>query len=306
MANPATRVINDIVYAPVSSWEKHTLDIYHPSIPNQDRSLIVFIHGGAWRTGDKNEFVDLAKNLAESTGDTVAVPTYTLSIADIKDDPTSVPARAQHPKHVQDVALALGHLYTLASDTEIGGYNPNKMYLVGHSAGGQITGLLGLRPDLYLDPVEIQLGLTRGSLHNAVKGIIGVEGIYNVDRLLKVWPSYREFVIQGFGQDPEALIHGSPHLQEIPRRLVNGVEFALPRYAIIHSNQDELVDPAQATDFHDYLQSVHPKQDIALEFGDWGSHDDMLQTAQFTRTITAYIHAWSQGEQLRKAEPTNH
>ncbi|KAF9405427.1 Kynurenine formamidase, partial [Podila epigama] len=286
-ADQSARVINDIAYAPISSWEKHTLDIYHPNAARIGRPLIVFVHGGAWRTGDKSGFVDLAKNLAESTGASVAVPSYTLSIASIKDDPTSVPAKAQHPKHVQDVALALGYLYTHASDAAVGGYNPEHLYLVGHSAGGQITGLLGLCPDTYLEPVEAQLNLPKDTLHRAIRGIIGVEGIYNVDRLLKVWPSYRDFVIQGFRSDPAALIQGSPDQQKVAPGLV------LPYYAVIHSNQDELVDAAQASDYFHYLQSVvGPRERVELEFGDWGSHDDMLQTAQFTRTITKYILRW--------------
>ncbi|KAG0060977.1 Kynurenine formamidase [Linnemannia elongata] len=286
---------NDIAYAPLSSWEKHTLNIYHSASPKGNAvrpSLIVFVHGGAWRTGDKSSFVDLAQNLANSTGDIVAVVNYTLSIADIKDDPTSVPARARHPKHVQDVATALGYLYTHAA--EHGNYNPDRLILVGHSAGGQITGLLALRPDLYLEPVETDLGLPRGTLHNAIRGVVGVEGIYNVDRLLKVWPDYRDFVVQGFGEDPEALIHGSPDKQSVPNAIESG--FVLPRYAVIHSHQDTLVDPAQANDYFSHLQSVAGeagKDKVVIEFGDWGTHDDMLQTPQFTETITKYVQHWS-------------
>ncbi|KAF9923650.1 Kynurenine formamidase [Linnemannia zychae] len=283
-------VSNDIIYAPLSAWEKHTLDIYFPATARKDvaPSLIVFVHGGAWRTGDKSGFIDLAKNLANATGDIVAVTNYTLSIADIKDDPTSVPARARHPKHVQDVALALGYLYTHAA--EHGGYNPDRMFLVGHSAGGQITGLLALRPDLYLEPVETNLGLSRGTLHKAIQGIVGVEGIYNVARLLEVWPEYRDFVVQGFGEDPQVLIQGSPDKQAVPAAATG---FVLPRYAVIHSNQDSLVDPAQANDYFAHLQSVAGKNNVVIEFGDWGSHDDMLQTPQFTQTITKYVQQWS-------------
>ncbi|KAF9094155.1 Kynurenine formamidase [Mortierella sp. GBA35] len=298
--NAITKVVNDIIYAPVSSWEKHTLDLYYPSPSSSSKngvppSLIIFVHGGAWRTGDKSGFIDLAKNLANSTGNIVAVVNYTLSIADIKDDPTSVQARARHPKHVQDVARALGYLYTHAASTTEHGqqqYNPDRLFLVGHSAGGQITGLLALRPDLYLEPVETELGLARGTLHRAIRGVVGVEGIYNVDRLLKVWPDYLDFVVQGFGEDPAALIHGSPDGQA-----ATGTSgFVLPRYAVVHSNQDALVDPAQANDYFAHLQSVaggEAKEKVVVEFGDWGGHDDMLQTPQFTKTITKYIQQWS-------------
>ncbi|KAG0052030.1 Kynurenine formamidase [Gryganskiella cystojenkinii] len=295
-------VDKDIVYAPISEWEKHTLDLYYPLRHYEDemaeaaghwaRSLIVFVHGGAWRTGDKSLFVQLAKDLAESTGDVVAVVNYTLSIAAIKDDPTSVPAKAQHPKHVNDVATALGFLYQRGLDT--GAYNPESMYLVGHSAGGQITGLLALRPDSYLEPAEFAAGLSQGTLHRSIKGVIGVEGIYNVDKLLKVWPSYRDFVIQGFGQAPESLVRGSPDGQAVQG--ADAEDFVLPYYAVIQSNQDELVDAAQANEYVSHLKTVAgpaAKEDrVVVEFGDWGSHDDMLQTAQFTQTVTKYLAHW--------------
>ncbi|KAF8934430.1 Kynurenine formamidase [Dissophora ornata] len=284
-------VVSDIVYAPISDWEKHTLDLYYPPTQKSPHgSLIVFVHGGAWRTGDKSGFVNMAKNLAKSTRDVVAVVNYTLSIAAIKDDPTSVPSKAQHPKHVQDVAKALGYLYKHASEHK--GYNPDSIFLVGHSAGGHITGLLALRPDLYLEPVEVELGLKKGTLHTAVRGVVGVEGIYNVDRLLKTWPSYRDFVVQGFGEDPEALVRGSPDGQQVP----GDATFVLPQYAVIQSNDDELVDPDQASDYYLYLQSVAgaSMHRVALEFGDWGKHDDMLQTAQFIETISKYVHDWQQ------------
>ncbi|KAF9439202.1 Kynurenine formamidase [Entomortierella beljakovae] len=282
--------INDIVYAPVSHWEKHTLDLYHPSTPHGSNGpLIVFIHGGAWRTGDKSEFVEMARNLAASTRNSVAVVNYTLSIASVKGNPSSVPLEAQHPKHVQDVATAIGYLYKHAQD--YGGYNREQIILVGHSAGGHITGLLALRPDLYLEPVEAQLGLLKGTLHSAVSGVIGVEGIYNVDALLKRWPSYRDFIVQAFGENPEALVCGSPDGQRIP----DSEPFTIPRYAVIQSNQDELVEREQATEYFSYLQSVASAADtdkLVLEFGDWGKHDDMLQTSQFIETITKHVQTF--------------
>lgn len=299
MSSSTKTVDSNIVYAPISNWEKHTLDIYYPTRHYEDevsghwaRSLIVFVHGGAWRTGDKSGFVQLAKDLAESTGDVVAVVNYTLSIAAIKDDPTSVPAKAQHPKHVNDVATALAFLYTRGLDR--GDYNPESMFLVGHSAGGQITGLLALRPDTYLEPAEFAAKLPRGTLHGSIKGVIGVEGIYDVDKLLKTWPSYRDFVIQGFGQNPDALIKGSPQGQQVPSGKYDA-PFLLPYYAVIHSNQDDLVDPPQANDYVAHLQAVagtDKKDRVAVEFGDWGSHDDMLQTPQFTRTVATFLDGW--------------
>ncbi|KAG0228393.1 Kynurenine formamidase [Actinomortierella wolfii] len=285
-------VHRDLVYAPVSAWQKHTFDLYVPPNASQ-KPLIVFVHGGAWRTGDKSMFVDMATRIAATTGNTVAVVNYTLSLTDVKDDPHSVPLKAQHPVHPQDVATAIAHLYVGAA--KYNAYDRDQIYLSGHSVGAQITGLLVLRPSEYLEPAAIAAGLQNPkALHRAVKGVIGVDGIYHVDKLWEKYPSYRDFMIQAFGDSKERRLHGSPEGQTVSDQ---GDDFELPLYAVIHSLQDELLDDVQSKDYFAYLQSIVGKSAnsnrVQLEFGNWGKHDELLQTEEFPQTVAKYIRAWT-------------
>lgn len=73
-------VIKDINYGPepiVSRDPQRELDIYYSSSDSEDQPVILFVHGGAWRTGDKSEHSQLAENLARQ-GFTVAVNNYRL------------------------------------------------------------------------------------------------------------------------------------------------------------------------------------------------------------------------------------
>ncbi|KAF9167520.1 Kynurenine formamidase [Actinomortierella ambigua] len=283
-------VHRDLVYAPVSNWEKHTLDLYVPPDASQ-APLIVFVHGGAWRTGDKSMFTDMATRIAATSGYTVAVVNYTLSLSDIPGDPRSVPLRAQHPKHPQDVATAIAHLYAEADKYRA--YDRHRIYLSGHSVGGQLTGLLVLRPTDYLIPAGAAAGLPDPmALYRAIRGVIGVDGIYEVDKLWEKYPDYRDFMIQAFGESKERRLHGSPEGQSVKDQ---GTDFKLPLYAVVHSLDDELLDDVQSKDYFAYLQSIvgiSDKRRVQLEFGHWGKHDEMLQTEQFPVTVTKYLQAW--------------
>lgn len=51
------------------------VDLYVPENASADTPLIVFVHGGAWRSEDKAEHKPLA-NMLCSQGFTVAMPNY--------------------------------------------------------------------------------------------------------------------------------------------------------------------------------------------------------------------------------------
>lgn len=76
---------------------------------------------GAWRTGDKSEFRDMAEYIS-ARGLAVANVTYRLS---------TDAATARHPDHISDVYAALAHLVNNADELGI----VPRITLVGHSVG---------------------------------------------------------------------------------------------------------------------------------------------------------------------------
>jgi acetyl esterase/lipase len=116
-------VEKDLVYG---SQEHQKLDLYFPpESGNRNRQLVIFVYGGDWTSGSRENYFFVADALT-SAGYTVAIPDY------IKY-PEGV-----FPAFVQDIALAVDWLAT-----NIGRFaDVDTLILIGHSAGAHIAALL--------------------------------------------------------------------------------------------------------------------------------------------------------------------
>ena len=117
------------------------LDVYSPEDARRgSRPVVVYAHGGGWKIGDKANQITDKVNLLTGLGYVFVSVNYRLS----PDDVTTLdPARIKHPAHAHDVGEALGWL-----DRNVGrlGGDPERMFLMGHSAGGHLVSLLGADP----------------------------------------------------------------------------------------------------------------------------------------------------------------
>jgi len=114
-------------YVSGSEDPEQQLDLYLPDHQTAS-SLVVFIHGGAWRSGSRKDHIDLAEYLC-SKGKAVAVIDYRLSV---KDEKTGLPKHI-HPTHAQDVNAALAFLH---SRQDVLARN---WIVIGHSIGAWLT-----------------------------------------------------------------------------------------------------------------------------------------------------------------------
>jgi len=151
-AEPA-RVITDVDYnieeVGPPTFESNSLDLYLPARPDGTESdlrpVVVWVHGGAWMTGDKsNRMTDKAR-LFNDLGYIVVSINYRLS-PDISDGDLTgafAPTRVRSPDHVADVAEAIGWI-----TRNIQGYggDPDRLVLIGHSAGAHLVSLAGASP----------------------------------------------------------------------------------------------------------------------------------------------------------------
>lgn len=240
---PEVRV--DLPYSPGALQKSdplHALDLYLPSraayaavspAHSSPPPLFVYIHGGAWITGDKRQYHALGRALAGS-GVAVAVINYRLS----NDGAT------HHPAHALDAAQAISWLWRHAGQM---GFDASRIYVGGHSAGAHIGALLASQPSLFA---------AVGAQPAMVRGYVGIEGIYDVPSLSRRFPSYRaEFLQAAFGHDEVAWKAASPtHLPMAPGT----------RWLLIHSSQDELVDAEQSRHFHASLTRNHAAARLML------------------------------------------
>ncbi len=144
-------VTRDVAYA---DGPRRRLDIYRPPGGGGRAPLIVFLYGGSWRTGSKEEYPFVALPLA-ARGAVVVVPDYRLY--------PEVAFPAFLDDNARAVAWAVAHAPELGAD-------PSRVFLVGHSAGAYNAAMLGLDPRLLA---------AAGYDRRRLVGVVGLAGPYD-------------------------------------------------------------------------------------------------------------------------------
>lgn len=159
-AVPAVRAITDVAYYTGDDADqvRHTLDLYVPTgtAPAGGWPVLMFVHGGSWKSGNKNLYGYLGRSLARRGLLFVAI-NYRLSPA------------VKHPAHIEDVARAAAWLKANAARH---GGDPGNLFVCGHSAGGHLCTLLAF------DATHLaRHGMTPADL----RGVIPISGVFEID-----------------------------------------------------------------------------------------------------------------------------
>jgi acetyl esterase/lipase len=120
--------------------------------------VLLFVHGGAWVFGDKNQF-GLYHNFGTywaRRGIGVVVANYRLSPG------------VKHPAHVQDVAKAF--VWTKKNSSNYGG-DARELFISGQSAGGHLVSLLAT-DESYLQAL--------GAKTSDIRGVLSLSGVYTL------------------------------------------------------------------------------------------------------------------------------
>jgi acetyl esterase/lipase len=136
---------------------KHQLDLYVPK-GAKNYPVMVFVHGGSWKSGNKELYAPLGETCAKQ-GIGTAVINYRL---------TDSKGTIHHPDHIHDVAKAVA--WVKANCGKYGG-NKDQLFLSGHSAGGHLVALLAL-DESYLK--------AEGCSTRDICGVTAVSGVYTV------------------------------------------------------------------------------------------------------------------------------
>ena len=117
----------DIAFGPAA---RHRLDIYAPPRDGTRRPVILFIYGGSWSSGSKETY--------GFVGSALAARGFVTVIADYRLVP-----EVRFPGFVEDGALALR--FIRQSIATYGG-DPQRIFVLGHSAGAYNAVMLALDP----------------------------------------------------------------------------------------------------------------------------------------------------------------
>lgn len=148
--------------------------------------VMIFVHGGAWTMGDKS-YVDLKPDYFNRSGFVFISVNYRLSPAFV------------FPVQPEDVASAVAWVH---AHIENYGGDPEKIFLMGHSAGAQLVALIGTDAR-YLQSAGLDLG--------NIKGIISLDTqAYDLTKVIHDSPQEEAFYTSVFGIDPSGWEAASP------------------------------------------------------------------------------------------------
>lgn len=161
-SQPANMQIEkDITYAHTGS-RALTLDLYRPAQADH-RPMIVWVHGGAWRAGNKSSMP--LKALVED-GFQIASVDYRLT------------PEARFPANVHDIKAAIRFLRANGRELQI---NANTILIAGASAGGHLAALVGVSNGN--EALEGTLG-EHTQTSSDVQGIVSFYGASNLTSIL--------------------------------------------------------------------------------------------------------------------------
>ena len=144
---------------------RHTLDVCRPKSAAA-APVVVFFYGGGWRSGGKRTYRYVAKALARR-GYVTVLPDYRIY------------PQARYPDFLDDGAQAVRWV---KDNAERFGGDPQKVFLMGHSAGAHIAAMLAIDAT-WLRKVELVPG-------RDISGLIGISGPYDFlpfkDETLKI------------------------------------------------------------------------------------------------------------------------
>lgn len=152
-------------YAPDS--RDAVLDVFFPSALQNSTALptIVWVHGGAWISGTKDQIANYAKILAAKNFTVVSVG-YSLA------------PRAKYPSPVRQVNAALGYLQVNAARLHI---DPTRFFLAGDSGGAHIVAQVANA--ITVPSYASALGITPALERPRLRGTILFCGAYDTHHL---------------------------------------------------------------------------------------------------------------------------
>ena len=181
-----THVLRDLAYGPDP---RQRFDAYLPARPLHGAPVILFVHGGGWANGNKDN-----PGMIEGKAGRWLPEGWVLVSTNYRMRPDTAPL-----DQARDVARALAEVQRLAPQW---GADPSRVVLMGHSAGAHLAALVGASPGLWR-----QAGARRPlGVVSLDSGALDVPGLMRRPRLP---PLYQ----RAFGDDPADWTAASPQHQ---------------------------------------------------------------------------------------------
>ena len=225
----------DIEYAKVDGISLK-LDLYLPAKQNEKNApLIVWIHGGAWRSGSKKSMP--LKEMVKAG--------YAIASVDYRLSPV-----AKFPAQVHDIKAAIRFLRAKQGDH---GYNAAKIGIAGASAGGHLVALVGTTNG------HAELEGSVGDYPDQSSDVQAIVSYYGASNLTTILKQSTPHGLSVRVPALELLLAGIPEKQPKLAKLASPVfhvDKDDPPLFLIHGDQDPQMPINQSHELHGKYKSL--------------------------------------------------
>ena len=215
---PGVEVTRDVEYGNPGGKRPLLLDLYRPKGNSEPAPALIFIHGGGWKGGKKEDYRVYAHAFAK-LGYVVASISYRFSQESV------------FPAAVQDAKCAVRWVRANASKH---GVDPERLAVVGGSAGGHLAMMIGYSPDV----AELEGNGGHAGVSSRVAAVVDLYGPTDLTTTRGRESSLvRRFIGKSFDAAPRSYRLASP---------VTHVDRGDPPTLILHGTIDDVVPVRQA------------------------------------------------------------
>jgi acetyl esterase/lipase len=195
------------------------LDIYRPKGLTKPAPLLVFIHGGGWRGGDRADYLVYLTHFAK-----LGYITATVSYRFLKEAP--------YPACVDDILDARDFLY---QNGEKYNYDPDRICLIGGSAGSHLAMLAAYG---WKKQGAVADTLPASVSKHKIKAVVEIYGPTDfTTEYARNHPTITGFMAHTYQEAPQLYVEASP---------ITYVTRETPPTLILHGTRDMLVPISQA------------------------------------------------------------
>ncbi len=252
-------LIKNESYVPDGHY-KQVLDIYLPTSGDGPFPTLFMVHEGG---GRKEQLAFWGRTFAEKGYAAVSI-----NHRMFPDD--------GYPDNVADTFCALAWVHANA-DTY--GFDTEKIFAMGHSAGGTLIAMLGVVDDpfMYLEECPYTLPET-----DWVRGVIPFTGIFDYVSAAGKSPNLDEYISALMGGDQDEAL--DTWVEASPISWVDGSEVP---FLILHGAEDNNISPAQSLSFAEALEAAGSEVELLIVPG--ADHRQIVSSEESIQAVDAFI-----------------
>jgi acetyl esterase/lipase len=265
-------LLKDLAYVE-KGHARQKLDLYLPAEAKESLPLIIWVHGGAWEGGSKEQCQPLHQGFL-SKGYAIASINYRLS------------QHAIFPAQLEDCKAAIRWLRAEAKTYNL---NPDRFAAYGGSAGGHLAALIGTTGNI--KTFDVGGNLTLSSRVQAVCDYYGPSDfLYNENNLS---PEFSKRLNDPAAAVPRLL--GGPVKEKRDAALkASPVTYvtnqALPPFLIVHGDKDPLVPITQSERLFNVLRDA--KGNVHLHCIKGAGHGNGCFGAENDARVVLFFDRW--------------